>query len=157
MNRPNYLWIVTLTFVMAIVLTLLPMPDWAIWFRPTWVLLVLIYWTMRNPYLVNMGTAWFLGIIIDVLNGTLIGEHALAFTVAIYFVIRMHTQLRMHTKLQQSIYIGLFILTNQFILFFVQGLQSQAPLFSLTLLPAFTSALLWPWISYLLRDYERKV
>src|SRR5471030_300849 len=94
-------FIISITFLGAFVLTLLPMPDWTVWLRPAWVLLVLIYWTMEVPYRVNIGIAWFIGILLDVLNGTLLGEHALALTVVCYIVARMHSRLLMFPLLQQ--------------------------------------------------------
>ena len=79
-----------LTLVIALVLAFLPMPEWTTWLRPAWVLMILIYWAMTVPYRVSIGVAWMVGLMVDLLNGTLLGEHALAFTTVIYFVSRMH-------------------------------------------------------------------
>jgi rod shape-determining protein MreD len=57
-NAHNLLIIAT-TFLVALMLTLLPMPEWTVWARPAWVLLALIYWSMYTPYIVNVGVAWF--------------------------------------------------------------------------------------------------
>src|SRR5678810_31881 len=81
------------TFLSALILTLLPMPEWAVWIRPAWVLLVLIYWNMIAPEQISLGTAWMLGILLDVLTGSLLGEHAFALTIASYFVVKMHARL----------------------------------------------------------------
>ena len=68
---------ITTTLLIALILAMLPMPDWTIWLRPVWVLMVLIYWAMMIPYQVSVGTAWLTGLVVDLLNGTLLGEHAL--------------------------------------------------------------------------------
>ncbi|MDR3477766.1 MAG: rod shape-determining protein MreD [Gammaproteobacteria bacterium] len=155
--KPTQHWLVIPTsFLIAIILTLLPMPAWTIWMRPAWVLMVLIYWAMVSPYRVNMGTAWVVGILLDVLNGTLLGEHALALSVVTYFVVRMHTQLRMYPLLQQGMWIFLFVLIYQFILFCIQGFLGEMPKTWLYWSSSATSMLLWPWVFVIMRDYQRR-
>src|SRR5579885_2555535 len=106
---------IIVTLFIALVLALLPMPEWTIWLRPAWVLMVLIYWSITVPGRVGVGTAWVMGIIMDVLNDTLLGEHALAYTMVIYFVSRMHIRLRMYPLLQQGLSIWAFVFLYQFI------------------------------------------
>ena len=120
-------FIIFFTIIIALILTLLPMPGWTAWLRPAWVLLALIYWSMDKPYRVNVGTAWIVGIILDVLNGTLLGEHALALTIVIYTVVRMHSRLQMFPLLQQGLSIFLLVLFYQFILYCVQGFIGELP------------------------------
>lgn len=156
MNETRYGLIIPMTFLVAIILTLLPMPAWTIWLRPAWVLMVLIYWSIILPYHVNVGTAWFVGILLDVLNGTLLGEHALALTIVVYFVSRMHAQLRMYPILQQAIWVFLFVLLYQFILFCIQGVIGDLPKTWLYWSSSVTSMLLWPWVFIILRDYRRR-
>jgi rod shape-determining protein MreD len=153
----NYWFAIPLSFIVALMLTMLPMPEWTVWLRPAWVLLVLTYWAMTMPQHVNVGTAWIVGIILDVLNGTLLGEHALALTVVIYFVVRMHSQLRMYTVLQQAIWLFLFVLLYQFVLFCVQGFLGELPKTWLYWTASATSMLLWPWIYIIMHDYCRRL
>lgn len=151
-----YNWIVIIsTILVALILALLPMPNWTVWLRPAWVLMVLIYWAMTMPYHVNIGFAWLVGILVDLLNGTLLGEHALAFTIVVYFVSRMHIRLRMYPLLQQGMTILLFMLLYQFILFCIQGFIGELPDSHLYWLSSLTSTLLWPWLFVLMRDCRR--
>ena len=155
MNQ-NFWLPVFLSFLVAVILTLLPMPDWTIWLRPAWVLMVLIYWVMIAPQRVNVGVAWAVGIIMDVLNGTLLGEHALALTIVTFFVARLHTQLRMYPVLQQGMWVFLFVLLYQFILFCVQGFIGELPRTWLYWSSSLTSMVLWPWVYTIMRDYRRR-
>jgi rod shape-determining protein MreD len=154
--NPNYLFPVSFTLLIAIILTLLPMPDWTIWLRPSWVLMVLIYWSMMFPFRVNIGTAWIVGVLLDVVDGTLLGEHALALTIVIYFVARMSSQLRMYPVVQQALWVFLFVLLNQFVLYCVQGFIGDVPRSWLYWSSALTSMLLWPWVFIIMRDYRRR-
>lgn len=144
-----------MTLLVAVILALLPMPGWTVWLRPAWVLLVLIYWTMTNPSRVDVGVAWVVGLIVDLLNGSLLGEHALAFTIVIYFVSRMHIRLRMYPMLQQGMSILFFVLLYQFILYCIQGFIGQLPGSNLYWLSSITSMLLWPWLFIIMRDCRR--
>jgi rod shape-determining protein MreD len=141
-----------LTLVAALILTLVPLPDWTVWLRPAWILLVLIYWTMTTPYKVGIGFAWIVGLIVDLITGTLLGEHALAYVVVIYFVSRIHIRLRMSPLLQQGFSILIFVAMYQFILFCIQGFIGDLPASPLFWLSALTSMLIWPWACVLMRD-----
>lgn len=143
------------TLLIAAILAMLPMPDWTAWLRPAWVLMVLIYWAMMLPYQVSVGIAWFTGLIIDLLNGTLLGEHALAFTIIIFFVSKMYIRLRMYPLLQQGLSIFIFVLLYQFILYCIQGFIGQLPGSNLYWMSAVTSMLLWPWLFVVMRDCRR--
>lgn len=159
MPNSQSVMIIPITFIVALMLTLLPMPVWTVWLRPAWVLLVLIYWIMTTPYQVNLGIAWLLGIVLDILNGTLLGEHALALTLVTYIVARMHSRLRMFPLWQQGFCVFLLVLLYQFVLFCVQGFLGELPQSWLYWSASVTSMLLWPWIFSILRDlrYRFKV
>lgn len=151
-NQPHNWLVVPATFLVAFILTLLPLPDWTIWLRPAWVLMVLIYWIMATPHRVNVGTAWVMGIFLDVLNGTLLGEHALAMTLAAYIVARMHSRLRMFPLLQQSLCVMLIVFWYQFVIYCVQGFLGQIPSNWLFWASPFTSMLLWPWLFSIIKS-----
>jgi hypothetical protein len=42
--------IIVISFIVAIMLTAMPLPEWAINWRPAWVAMVLIYWCMALPH-----------------------------------------------------------------------------------------------------------
>lgn len=132
------------------------MPDWTVWLRPAWVLMVLIYWLTVMPYRVNLGAAWFIGMCLDVLNGTLLGEHAFALTIVGYLAIRIHTRFRMFSLVQQGLFIFLFVLLYQFILFCIQGFSGDLPRTWLYWLSSLTSMLLWPWVFVIMHDCRRR-
>jgi rod shape-determining protein MreD len=151
MNYPRNNWIIPGTFVVAFILTLLPMPAWALWLRPSWVLMVLIFWAMAEPETINVGIAWIIGIFLDVLEGTLLGEHALALSLVVYLVVRMYTRLRMFPLIQQGFSIFFLVLLYQFILFCTQGFIGNSPNSWLYWSSSLTSMLLWPWVYSIMR------
>jgi rod shape-determining protein MreD len=150
----NYNTIV-ITIFAAVFLALLPMPEWAAWGRPAWVLMVLIFWAMITPYQVNVGVAWAAGMLLDMLTGTTLGEHALALTIIIYFVYRFRMRINMYPMLQQGFSVFLCVLAYQVILYAVQGVIGQAPQSRLYWLSSLTTVMLWPWLYVIMKDYCR--
>ncbi len=152
-NTHRNSWIIFISLLIALILTLLPIPNWAIGLRPAWVLMTLIYWAMMMPERVNIGTACVMGILLDVLGDTLLGEHAFALIMVIYLVTRMHSRFRMFPLLQQGLTLFFLVLLYQFILFCIQGSLGALPSSWLYWSCAFTSMLLWPWVCSMLRGW----
>lgn len=144
---------IVFTLFAALIFTLLPMPEWAVWARPAWVLLILIYWAMISPSQVNVGVAWSTGMMLDILTGTLLGEHALALTVVVYLVCRLRMRIKMYPMLQQGLSVFVFVLIYQSIIYVIQGFGGDAPHTYLYWLSSLTSMLLWPWLYAVMKDY----
>ncbi|OGT54570.1 MAG: rod shape-determining protein MreD [Gammaproteobacteria bacterium RIFCSPHIGHO2_12_FULL_42_10] len=140
------------TLLGALMLTILPMPLWMAWSSPAWVLLTLLYWTMKLPHRMSLGIVWIIGILLDLLSGTPVGEHAFALTVVMYCVFRIYMRLRMYPLLQQSLNIFFFVLLYQFLLYCMQGFMDDLPNNPLYWLSSLTSMLCWPWLFFLMRE-----
>lgn len=150
-NRASRRVPVLLSIIVALMLTLAPMPDWAAPFRPDWVALTLIFWSMNLPNNYSVGHAWFIGIVLDVANGTLLGQHAMALTLIIYLTVKLHLQLRVYPVSQMALTIIPMLAIYHFILFWVNGVAGiQAPLVTYWG-PVLTDALLWPIATMVLR------
>ncbi len=143
------------TLFIAFVLTVVPMPDWASWMRPAWLLMVLMFWSINTPDRVGVGVAFLVGLILDLMNGGLVGEHAMTFTAMIYLTSKFHLRLRMYTFLQQGASVFLFVLAYELIRYCIQGFIGELPMNPLYWLSSVTSVLFWPWIFALLRDCQR--
>jgi len=132
------------------------MPDWAIWLRPAWVALTLIFWVMILPNQMSVGIAWLLGIMMDVLNGTLLGEYALALSIMAFLTGKLYRQLRIFPWWQQMIWIFFFILIYQLILFIIQGISEQLIVSWQFWFVPIISMLLWPLLKLLLQSYQQR-
>lgn len=142
--------------VFGFMLAIMPLPDWAVEFRPEWVTLVLIYWTITSPSKVGVTVAWFAGLLLDVSYGTLMGQHALGMVFVIYVIHLQHQRLRVASLLQQALVVLVLLLVKQLLTLWVDGMLGRAPGSWLYFMPSITSALLWPWIYLILRDLQRK-
>lgn len=148
--------VIFISILVAMALTILPLPETFDNYRPEWVLLVLLYWIMALPQRVGVGTAWILGILLDVLKGALLGQHALAMAVIAYMMLHLHLRLRMYPFWQQSVVIGLMIMIYQALLLLIYDMTSSIDITWSYWLSVVVGALLWPWIFITLRDLRRK-
>src|SRR5579871_5053148 len=148
-------FIITLSFLFALLLQMIPLPEWAIWLRPEWILLVLIYWTLYFPEKVGLNIAFLLGLLIDLISGTLFGEHALAFVVIAYFVIRFSRRMELALIWQQAFTVFCFMMffqTYKFMIWRWLGGQGGDWLYWLSCL---MSALFWPLVHTLLNKAQK--
>ena len=154
-SKSQGMGIVALSFLVALTLAIIPLPEWARLLRPEWVSLVLIYWILALPHRIGMGVAWCMGLLLDVMRDTLLGQHALALALTAFIVIHIHQRLRLFPLWQQSIIIFILLLIQTVIIFWIKGIIGEAPSFKYTLLPPLTSALFWSVVFILLRHVRR--
>jgi rod shape-determining protein MreD len=155
-NRHNGGWIITLSFVIALMLTAMPLPEWAVNSRPAWVAMVLIYWIMALPDRVGIGISWSLGLLLDVQQGTVLGQNAMALAIIAYITLKSHQRIRVFPLIQQAVLICVYIIIFQFIVLWIKGMMGLPPGHWTYWMPAFSSMLLWPWMFIILRDVRRK-
>ncbi len=153
---PTNFRVASLSIIVAFMLTIMPLPDWAVELRPDWVTLVLIYWAMMIPTRFGVTVAWVFGILLDVSTGSILGQHALGMVLAIYIVLVQHQRLRVASLLQQAIVVLFLLLLKQLIVLWVNGIVGRAPDTWLFFLQSLVGAAIWPWIYIIMRDLRRK-
>ena len=148
--------IIALCFLLSLLLTVLPLPEWVRMYRPQWYTLVLIYWTMATPQRVGVGVGWLIGIIVDVITGTLLGQHALALSMIAFITHKMHQRIRLFPLWQQSLTVLVLLLIEKLLQLWVMGAVGQPVPPLLFWAPPLVGMLLWPWIFIILRDLRRR-
>jgi rod shape-determining protein MreD len=147
---------ILITFLVSLLLTVLPLPDWSQHLRPPWVALVLIYWCIALPERVGVGVAWVVGIFLDVLTGALFGQHALGLLVVAYMAVTLHQRMRLFPLWQQSLIVLIMLLVDRLLVLWVAGAAGQPPPSLWYWMPAITGMLLWPWMFIMLRGVRRR-
>lgn len=148
-------WVILFTFLFALMLSTLPMPELFEWARPEWVGLTLIYWSLALPHRVGPWHAWVLGLLLDILQGSLLGIHAFSLALMAFIVIKLHRRVRMFPLLQQALLVLVLVGIHQMLLQWAQTLTGSASQSFLFLVPAAVSAVLWPWVFVVLRGVRR--
>ena len=157
MSRPYHRggWVIALSFAVALMLTMLPLPDWAAYWRPEWATLVLIYWCMALPDRVGVAIGWVVGLFLDVIHGAVLGQYALTLALIAYFTLNLHQRLRIYPLMQQSLVVLVLVLMQQLLITWIRGFLGHPPGSLAYWLPSLTSMLLWAWIFIVLRDVRR--
>lgn len=148
--------VIAATFLVALLLTVLPMPDWALPYRPPWVALTLLYWALALPGRVGVFSGFALGLLLDVISGSLLGQHALSLAVIAYLAVELHQRIRQFPMLQQMLSVWMLLLVERLLYLWLLGATGQPMPGLLYWASALSGALLWPWLFVALRDLRRR-
>ena len=134
---------------------ILPLPqEWFI-LNPDWIALFLIYWTMALPERVGVTTAWFTGLFADALTGRMLGQHAVAYSVVAYLSLRWYRRLRLYPLPQQCLWVLMFLLVSQVLIYWTQHIKNADTLTLAYWLPPLAGAVVWPLVRIVLRRVRR--
>lgn len=138
--------IILATLALAAFLTLLPLPNWLQLAWPYWMALTLIYWCLETQGRITLGLGFTVGIVLDLLVGSLLGLHALSLVIVIYLVNRFRARLRFFPPWQQALSVFAILMNDRVILLWIISLRGD-PLPSLDFwLPPVAGMLVWPWL-----------
>lgn len=146
-----------LFFIVALVMELAPWPVGFQAFKPAWLVLVLTYWVLAIPNKINIGVAFWIGLIWDLVLGSTLGIHALVLSIVFYFIAKNHLILRNLSLWFQSLLIIIFVFLIRFSIFLVELFLHSATFNWQEIFGAIASGILWPWVFLLMRKIRRKV
>ena len=138
--------IILATLAVAALLMLLPLPNWlqAAW--PYWMALTLIYWCLETQGRITLGLGFTVGIVLDLLMGSLLGLHALSLVIIVYLVTRFRARLRFFPPWQLALSVLALLVNDRIILLWIISLRGD-PMPSLGFwLPPLAGMLAWPWL-----------
>ncbi|WP_432455993.1 MULTISPECIES: rod shape-determining protein MreD [unclassified Agarivorans] len=142
--------------LIALILAIIPLPLVADAFRPDWVLLGVFYWTIALPHRSNVGSAFLVGFILDILLGSTLGVRALAMSIVAYLAATNFTRLRNFSVWQQALVVAVMVALAKLVVFWAEYLVLDIHLPEGYFYPVITSAVAWPWIFLLLRKLRRQ-
>lgn len=149
--NPFFIW---LSLFLALSLDMLP------WGRvagvPDFLAVALVFWNVHQPRRVGVGSAFVLGLIMDVHQGALLGQHALAYTLLSFFAITVHRRLLWFTVASQAVQIvPLFVAAHAVSLLVRMIAGATFPGWGLVIAPLLES-LMWPVASFVLLAPQRR-
>jgi rod shape-determining protein MreD len=149
--NPLFLWF---TLLLAFALNLVPLGRLAA--MPDLVALTLVFWNVHQPRRVGIGWAFLFGLLMDVHQGALLGQHALAYTVLSYLAIMIHRRIIWFGMLEQMLHVlPLFFAAHAASLAVRLAVGDSFPGWSLLLAPLVETAL-WPLATVLLLAPQRR-
>jgi len=150
-------WVIAVSFVGAFMLAAMPLPQALTAGRPAWVAMMIIYWCLASPKRMGVGLSWLLGLFLDVLKGTLLGQHAAIFALIAYFTLKHQQRIRTFPLEKQIVFVGLLLSLQALLTLWIRGFRAL-PLEPLVYwLPVLSSMVWWPLVFHILRHLRRKV
>jgi len=154
-QRPVGNIFIVLTVLVALFLNGLPWEGIWLILRPDFVAMVLLYWCMHKPLRVGIGISWMVGILADVADASLFGQHALAYTILAFGGVVLHRRLRMFDLRQQTIQVfGIFAMT--YAVYVLVNWQVNGFMVWSYLLGCLTSTMLWIPLSIMFMTMRQK-
>ena len=123
---------------------------------PDLLALALVFWNVHQPRRVGVGLAFAFGLMMDVHDGAVLGQHALAYTLMSFFAVTIHRRLRWFTVPSQAVQILPLFGAAHAVSFIVRMMAGgMLPGWLLVLAPVF-EALLWPVVTWVLLAPQRR-
>jgi rod shape-determining protein MreD len=133
-----------LSALVALILTVLPLPPWADVVRPAFLVLTVIYWSVNAPRAGGLAIGFFAGLLLDVFQGPVLGEHALALSLITYIAVREHQRIRSKPAIQQALIVFAALILYEVVLFMIDGWTGNPVTSPLRWVHTVTGALIWP-------------
>ena len=137
---------VVVTLLVGLMLSIMPLPESIAAFRPDWMALLTIFWAMQLPRTWSVGTAWMIGVILDVAYGTLLGQHALALCVVVFLTVRFHLLMRVFPLSQLTANVFALLALYQFLLFWINGVAGVSAPAASYWGPVLSGTFTWPFV-----------
>ncbi|HLX30893.1 MAG TPA: rod shape-determining protein MreD [Casimicrobiaceae bacterium] len=153
--RPAKPWFVLLSLLAGLALNLVPFAPPIITYRPDFLALVLLYWCIQEPRLCGVGTAWCVGLVMDVGDATLFGQHALAYAILAYGAEYFRRRVLRFPLWQQAVQVAALLVICALIVLLVRFVGGAALPGWNYLSPPLVGALMWPLVSVLLQRPQR--
>ena len=147
-------WFIGLTLLLALAANLLPLGR--VPAMPDLLALVFVFWAVHQPRRVGIVVAFVCGLVMDVHQGALLGQHALAYTLMAFGAVALHRRLLWFGLPAQMLQVlPLFALAQLTLLLIGLAAGGMFPGWSLWLAPVF-QALLWPVATVVLLAPQRR-
>jgi rod shape-determining protein MreD len=141
---PRFPGAVLVTLLIALVLTIIPLGEHATFWRPEWVALTLVHWALVIRDRLSLVIPFLVGLAIDTLYGSLLGQHALGYVLVAYFAVRLGLRMSPEAFLQQFALLfavlGLYMLVN----LWIQRVTGEGIGSWLYWASLFSSLVIWP-------------
>lgn len=149
--------LIVITFGLALLLTILPLPQGWQELRPAWATLALIFWCLVAPGRIGVFSGWMLGIVEDSLTGTLLGQHALAHSITAFICQQTYMRMRIYPLWQQSGIVVALLYIEQLLNFWIISSTGHGIFGVNSWFAPLLGAICWPIIMLLIGRQRRRL
>jgi len=145
---PARSWFIYFSLIVALALNLIPfgrLPG-----IPDWFALTLAFWCIHQPLKVGMCAGFFFGLVMDVANGSVMGQHALAYVLLAFAAGGLSRRILWFPLGQQALQIWPMLLGTQVVMVLIRMAAGAEFPGLLYFLSSFVAVLLWHPLNYVL-------
>ena len=135
---------VVLSTLAAFVLQAVPLASALEMLRPPVAVLLVIFWSLTAPRVGGIALGFFIGLAIDVYQGVVLGQHALATALVAYLAVRQHLLVRTKPLLEQSWFVFALLLAWVATCWLIEAFNGSSTGDATRWVTALTGAVLWP-------------
>ena len=147
---------IIVSLIIAFALSILPLREEWILFRPEWIALTLVHWALYLPKKSSLALAWFVGLLVDAIHGSILGQHAFGFAIVMLMTLRIRYRILVDSYFHQLftlfVVLGTYLLINLWIL----GVTGNSPDGWGYWLTVATSMVIWPFYNSFLQIFHAK-
>jgi len=144
-----------LSALVGLILTVLPLPTYGDLVRPSFLVVTVLYWSVAAPRAGGVGLGWFSGLLLDIFQGPVLGQHALALSLVTYLVAREHQKIRSKPLFQQSLIMFAVLAFYEAVVFAIDGWTGHPLTSPLRWIHCATGALIWAPAAVILAQGRR--
>lgn len=148
---PLFMW---MSLIVALLINMVPMGRLA--WTPDLLALVIVFWSVHQPARIGIGAAFVFGLLMDVHQASMLGQHALSYTTLGFFAIMIHRRLLWFSVLSQALQVLPLFAVSHLIELAIRMIGGGVfPGWSLLIAPLIEAAL-WPLVSVALLAPQRR-
>ena len=155
-TKDGHYWLVWSTLLLAAYLSIIPTPPWLALARPAWLAVMVMFWLLVLPQSYGMFFAWCVGLMMDVMLGVVLGQNAIAMLILAMITHTSYRRLRLYPLWQQTLMVLMIVGLYQLTYLWINSATGHIQPSLIYLLPAVTSALLWPWLFLFMQNVCRR-
>jgi rod shape-determining protein MreD len=144
--RPANYPTIYLSLAVALLCQLFPWYGQGIIIRPDFMLVTMLYWLLRSPNMCNIGTAWFVGLLVDLSTGSLLGQHALSFSLTAYLGLLYQRRLVLFNQWQLFGYVLTLLLIERSLVLVLKLFAGNDNPGLQYIVPVLTGLILWKFL-----------
>lgn len=144
------------SLLVAYVLTIVPLPAAVSPLRPYWIAMVLIFWSIETPGRIGMGAGFVTGLGVDLLTGSLLGQHALGLVVLTFLTGKFRLRMRFFPLWQQALVVLAILVNDRVVMLWISGLAGEPLPDWRFWIPPVIAMVIWPWMFLLLDEFSQR-
>ena len=149
--------IVYISYITGLLLAIMPLPPFLESGRPLWLPLVVIFWGLYDSYKVSLFEVWFVGLILDLLYDSLLGQNALILSAIAFFVLLFSQRLKFYPVWKICLIVFFLLVVTQLIHLWVSVLSGVRFHDFYFLVPALISTIFLPVVFAIMKYFTSKI